>query len=165
MPKGRERRREVKADLDSFEPPAERLRRCDGDTGPQRVHFFPQGGKCASAQALPSRRMRREGLLSNSSDSWLSLSRLFSRNSQSAPIWSMIPGARPTSWRRGKILYTVRQLERPVREGKVRGSADSEEMSSEIRALILSFGGTAELNADDSEHSVRVVKPETSVSE
>ena len=55
VPRGRERRREVKADLDSFEPPAERLRRCDGDTGPQRAHFFPQGGKCASAQALPSR--------------------------------------------------------------------------------------------------------------
>ena len=47
------------ANLDSFEPPAERLRRCDGDTGPQRAHFFPQGGRCASAQALPSRRGTR----------------------------------------------------------------------------------------------------------
>ena len=41
VPKGREQGRAVKADLSAFEPLAERLRRGDGDTGPQRAHFVP----------------------------------------------------------------------------------------------------------------------------
>ena len=48
--------RVVTADLDTSEPLAERLRRCDGDTGPQRAHSSRSRGECASAQALPSRR-------------------------------------------------------------------------------------------------------------
>ena len=59
----------------------------------------------------------------------------------------------------------MRQLERPVREGNARGSAESEGMSPEIRALILSFGGVDDISADDSEHSVRVVPPEKPLSE
>ena len=60
----------------------------------------------------------------------------------------------------------VRQLERPVRRAKARSGDDGDSgMSPEIRKLILSFGGTDEISADDSEHSLRVVKPETSVSE
>jgi len=52
-----------------------------------------------------------------------------------------------------------------VREGNARGSAESEGMSPEIRALILSFGGVDDISADDSEHSVRVVPPEKPLSE
>ena len=37
-------RRVVKADLGTPEPLAERLRRCDGDTGPQRALLPTQGG-------------------------------------------------------------------------------------------------------------------------
>ena len=44
-PKGRERGRiVVTADLDTSEPLAERLRRCDGDTGPQRALLPSKGG-------------------------------------------------------------------------------------------------------------------------
>ena len=60
VPKGRERRRAVTADLSAFEPPAERLRRSEGDTGSQRAHSFPYRGECASTQALPSRREEKE---------------------------------------------------------------------------------------------------------
>jgi hypothetical protein len=52
----RERGRVVTADLDTFEPLAERLRRSDGDTEPQAAHSFRSRGECASAQALPSRK-------------------------------------------------------------------------------------------------------------
>lgn len=44
----------VKADLDETEPPAERLRRYDGDTGSEEMHSPPYRGECASTQALPS---------------------------------------------------------------------------------------------------------------
>src|SRR3972149_8543922 len=52
-PKGRERRRAVMADLSAFEPPAERLRRSEGDTGSPRAHSFPYRGGRPSTQALP----------------------------------------------------------------------------------------------------------------
>ena len=60
----------------------------------------------------------------------------------------------------------VKQLERPVREPKAHSRDDSETgMSPEIRALILSFGGTDQASGDDSERSLHGVKPETPGSE
>ena len=51
----------VTADLNTFEPLAERLRRSDGDTGPQE-RTSSRRGECASAQALPSRRVKERQL-------------------------------------------------------------------------------------------------------
>lgn len=57
----------------------------------------------------------------------------------------------------------VRQLERPVPEARGRSADDrGDEMSPEIRELILRFGRTDQLSA---EYSESTLEPETSVSE
>jgi hypothetical protein len=48
----------VTADLEPSEPPAARLRRCDGDTGPQKTYFLRDGGSTPPLRP-PSRRVRK----------------------------------------------------------------------------------------------------------
>jgi hypothetical protein len=59
----------------------------------------------------------------------------------------------------------VRQLERPVRDATDRADDREDEMSTEIRELILSFGKTDRPSDDDSEGALQLASPETSVSE
>ena len=55
--------RVVKADLGTLEPLAERLRRCAGDTGPQKAHFFPVPGGSAPPLTAPRAGLKRRDFL------------------------------------------------------------------------------------------------------
>jgi hypothetical protein len=63
----------VKADPDTFEPLAARLRRCDGDTGPQRARLPSKGGvRLRSGSPVPQAE-DPEGSLASVSEPALSI--------------------------------------------------------------------------------------------
>ena len=59
----------------------------------------------------------------------------------------------------------VRQLERPVRDARDRPDDREDEMSPDIRELILSFGTTDQPSDDDSGGALHLASPKTSACE